>query len=200
MTRRTIRRKRGFHFLDAIHCHTSLPRVQQCNAMCLVLGGRMFRFWCIRCIVVFRGWLVLVYPRRSSGTALFQDESDIWVMSILIFTVLPGRGEPGAYLNLISRERMVMILHLAQWPVKVVVSVGRFRTSRWRYASVAGCRPLQLQQRRPAAVSPNKIRVFKKRRITNYWMARCYHLFAVFCVYLHWFYSNINNCQLFWRY
>ena len=41
-----------------------------------------------------------IHPRRSGGSALFQDESDIWVMSILIFTVLPRRvGEPEAYLN-----------------------------------------------------------------------------------------------------
>ena len=33
--------------------------------MCLVFGGRMFRFWCSRCIVVFRGWLVVVYTGVS---------------------------------------------------------------------------------------------------------------------------------------
>ena len=167
--------------------------------MCLVFGGWMFRFWCSRCIVVFRGWLVVVY----TGVSIHGAAAAVLCSKMNLISELCPYWYSQSYQGGWGSQRrtstpcgwlMVMIMLLAH-------NTTNFSTYQTltpppsRYASVAGCR--LHQQRLPAAISPNKIRVFKKRRITNYWMARCYHLFAAFCVYLHWFYSNINNCQLF---
>ena len=176
--------------------------LQQCIAMCLVFSGRMFRFCCSRCIVVFGGWLVVmvVYPSTAQRRQCFVPRW-IWYLSYVHIDIhsltKAGGGARGVPQHLTCGWLMDIILLLAHNDITLLFLNTSQPIKHWPHPRAGTPLWLQLQQRLPAGISPNKIRVFKKRRITNYWMARCYHLFATFCVYLHWFYSNINNCQLF---